>query len=46
LAVELKRRGWKPDQDWRDGPQAAFLRLVSDNGGVAQVVTSAEEIAL
>jgi hypothetical protein len=46
FAIEVKRDGWRPNAEWLDGPQAAFLRLANSNGGVAQVVTSAEEIAL
>ena len=45
FAVEAKAPGWSKPRDDREREQAAFLRMVTNCGGIGIFATSAEEVA-
>jgi len=44
IAIEVKRPGWRPNSRWRNSPQAKFIDLVNQKGGLAFVATSVDEV--
>ena len=45
FAIEAKAPGWTRPRDDREREQAAFLRMVTEYGGIGLFATSAEQVA-